>query len=91
MNDWLHFTKINFADERLLQFHVDTRDFSCLADDEPWSDPADLTKIALHKADFIHTPDEVVQMLTRLQEESGGVRAWRCLIAVLLTNARLGE
>lgn len=80
MNDWLHFTKINFADESLLQFHVDTRDFSCLAKATPWENPPDLSKIALHKNDFIHTPDEIVQLLTRLQADSGGMRDWRCLM-----------
>lgn len=80
MNDWKPFTAINFADESLLQFHVDTRDFCCVAKKEAWENPPDLSKIAKYKEEFIHTPEEIVQLLTRLHTDSGGTGEWRCLV-----------
>lgn len=78
-NEWVKFQDVDFADETMKQFHVDTRDFHCIArvDEFQGIDVEKLFKAKCSK--FFHTADEVKSLLNRLYEESGGEKEWRCL------------
>ena len=75
---WIPFKEVDFSREDCLALHVDTRDFCVLAND---SRPDDLyvDKARKNPSWYVHTPEEIVTLLTRLYEESGGPGEWRML------------
>lgn len=76
---WVFFEQINFADETIKMYHVDTRDFCCLAVSEQSEKEMDFAKLKKHPEKFYHTASEVQNLLSRLFTESGGKKEWRCL------------
>lgn len=75
---WNFFADVNFADEKIKQYHVDTRDFHCATNKEV-DVKVDFAKIKKYPERFFHTPVEVMNTLTRLYNESGGKMDWRFL------------
>lgn len=80
VDPWKPYKSIDFSDESIVRYSVDTRDFHCAPNDDP---DATLKKIPAaldnHPDRFYHTAEEIVQVLDRLYNESGGEGDWRCL------------
>ena len=73
-DDWDFFKNIDFSDQSILQYHIDTRDFHCVIFKEQPEKPLDFVKILrpFQLPKFIHTPEEVMELLTRYYNDSGG-------------------
>lgn len=80
---WIHYSKFDFKDQNIKQYHVDTRDFHIHTDTELKTD-FDLTKILTkkNKPNFFFTPEEVKEILDKLFNESGGDGQWRMLTLI---------
>lgn len=76
MNNWIPYNQIDWTNIKLLQFHIDTRDFCCNASTEPVPG-IDLYKTRKFTANYFHTVDEILALLKRYHEESGGTVEWR--------------
>ena len=76
---WNFYTEVNFGDESIQQYHIDTRDFCCIVNSEKSEKNFDFAKSRKHPENFFHTAVEVVDLLTRLFNESGGKVEWRFL------------
>lgn len=75
MDRWKHFTKVDFSNRDIKQFHIDTRSFYCLEciyksdisfkllEDKPWL--------------FLLSEQELIQLIRRYEYQSGGVGSWR--------------
>jgi hypothetical protein len=82
MSDWKHYTEIDFSDNNYYKFNIDTRDFHCscqrLEDiDEPLKVFEALKK---NPNKFILSKDELLLIIDRLYNESGGKGRWRYLM-----------
>ena len=84
---WLPFASINFSDKSIQVFHVDTRDFYVLRSTKVL-EQLDLAKTRKYPNNYFHTNEEIVTLLTRLFEESGGAkdRKWLALKGVYRTE-----
>ncbi len=80
-DSWKFFSEMStaFADEAYNQFHVDTRDFHVNYFNGELPPTLNLRPLAKYPEKFLHTPEEVMQTLTRLFNESGGKAEWRML------------
>jgi len=75
-DEWMHYTQIDFTDEKFNYFSIDTRDFHCNACF------TELPKLDLHctakNPDKVYfTVDELKKLLDRYFTESGGNAKWR--------------
>ena len=77
MNDWVFYKEVDFADKKILQYHIDTRDFYCLTNTEKAEKFPDISKLLKYPERFFHTPDEIVKMINRYYTDSGGEKEWR--------------
>ena len=76
---WKPFKEIDFDDININQYHIDTRDFCCSVINETVVD-FDYNHIIKELSNnFIHSDKEVVSLLNRLFDESGGEKEWRSL------------
>lgn len=75
--DWIFFKEVNFADNQILQYHIDTRDFHCLANTEKSDKLPQVNKLAKYPERFFYSAEEVAAMLDRYYTESGGEMDWR--------------
>lgn len=82
MSEWIFFREVDFDDETILKFNIDTRDFCCgMMRSEDEITPLEEFALLLKKPDeYIHSKEELLETLNRLFEESGGEGEWRCLI-----------
>lgn len=73
--EWVHFSKIDWDCENFNQFNIDTRDFHVgyRFEDKPHKDMATFKKYP----EFFHTKDELVSLIQRYFDESGGDGEWR--------------
>jgi hypothetical protein len=79
-NDWEFFTGIDFSDETVKMFSVDTRDFHCIAIKDYKEDPKDRAlNISKLGNNFFYTPEEVHEIVKKLFDTSGGAVEWRYL------------
>lgn len=74
---WTSLSEVDFSDQNLNQFHVDTRDFCISTSGDPR--PNNYRLVRNHPERYVHTAEEVLAMLNRMFEESGGIREWRML------------
>lgn len=79
MSEWIPFSEVDFSDVKLNQYNVDTRDFHCNFYKSTDLGLVDLSFIDKHPNRFIHTADEVRELLGRLYTESGEDGRWRFL------------
>lgn len=80
MSEWKPFKEIDFSDLTVNQFHVDTRDFKCNAfEKEVDIALSNWDAIEKYPEHFYHTSEEIMKLLNRLYEESGGEGQWRFL------------
>lgn len=75
-DEWIFFGEVDFADETILQYHVDTRDFHVLTSTEEGV-KIDMDKILEYPERFFYTAEEIVAMLKRYYVDSGGKKDWR--------------
>lgn len=77
-NEWVFFKNIDWNCPKNNRFNIDTRDFCC---GYRWTDDKhkDLPTLVKSKEKFLHTKDELVSLIDRLFEESGGEGKWRML------------
>lgn len=78
-DNWKFFKDVDFADTSAMQFHVDTRDFRVMVAHRVSENAPTLTKLLKYPTRFFHSADEVVAMLGRFYEQSGGEKEWRYL------------
>lgn len=78
MEHWDDLDKIDFSDESIKQYHIDTRDFHCATSKEEKKD-LNLQKVVLYVGRFFFTSLEVRELLDKLYAESGGKLTWRYL------------
>jgi len=79
-DDWVFYKDIDFDCVDFNRFNVDTRDFYC-GYSKSNNDHDDIKTLSLSKNQhkFFHTKEELIGLLDRLFEESGGVGKWRML------------
>ncbi len=81
MSDWKFYAEVSFSDTKIKQYNVDTRDFHCACHDpKDLKKEIDLKKVLKEPDRFVHSPEEIFDLLTRLFTESGGNKRWRMLI-----------
>jgi flavorubredoxin len=76
---WIPFKELDFNNNKILQYHIDTRDFHCNTLTEEFDFKIDIGKTIKFPANYFHTGDEVKKLLERYYEESGGDGEWRML------------
>lgn len=74
---WIFYQTVNFADETIQQYHVDTRDFHVLCNPRPKEEPIDTRTLAKYPDRFFFTPEEVKALIERYFTDSGGKKQWR--------------
>jgi hypothetical protein len=75
---WVFFKNIDWDCPKNNRFNIDTRDFCC---GYRWTDDEheDFSILVKNRYKFFHTKDELISLLERLFEESGGEGEWRML------------
>ena len=76
-DNWKPFQGVDFSDEKIKSYYIDTRDFHCITSENPNIPTFDIEKKYL--SEFIHSPEEVKTLLDRLFTESCGEKEWRML------------
>ena len=76
---WKPFAEVDFSDEKILQYHIDTRDFHCNCFEEKADKAPCLSTLKKYGDRFFFTAEEVKGMVSRYYEESGGEKDWRLL------------
>lgn len=83
---WVHYTKIDWNDEKFNFFSIDTRDFHCGYNNAVHKNLSTLKNTITI---FFHTEQEVKDLLNRLFKESGGDGEWRMIDLQTVKNWRL--
>lgn len=78
-DEWNFFTEVDFADETVKMFSVDTRDFHCIAIKDYQGAGEEKLNIAKLDARFFNTHEEVLATVAKLFATSGGKVGWRML------------
>ena len=79
-NEWNFYSEIDFSNEAIQQYHIDTRDFHCITNENKPEKELQFQKIEKYQDRFFHTAEEVRNLLDRLFGESGGRKSWRFLM-----------
>lgn len=78
---WIFFRDVNFADTNIMQYHVDTRDFHVSRNTEKYPSNGkykiDIYNALKNHEMFFYTAEEVVALLDRYFNDSGGSKEWR--------------
>jgi len=77
MGKWKFFKEINFNDKLVTIFHIDTRDFHCYPQYDVDTSGLNISKISKYPYRFFHSKEEIVELLNRYFEDSGGNKKWR--------------
>lgn len=77
---WVFYKDINFADKRIQQYHVDTRDFCVSTNTNPPKVRLNQMRLSENEQDYYHTDKEIRDLLDRYFKESGGRVKWRMLM-----------
>lgn len=90
MKAWIPFKQVDFTDQTIRQYHVDTRDFCVLCNEEEYPEKTkndrdykplpDLHVLLKYRGRFFYSDQEVLDLITRLFTESGGEKKWRHLV-----------
>lgn len=82
-NSWIPFQEVDFDDQSIIQYHIDTRDFHCSTNKEELTvlgDKINWDKISKYPERFYFFTGEVKSFLNRIYDESKGEGEWRMLI-----------
>lgn len=77
MEEWKPYKEVDFADQKVMQFHVDTRDFGVMTAQRTSENVPTLTKLLKYKDRFFRSDEEVAAMIDRFYRQSGGEKEWR--------------
>lgn len=78
MSEWKPYKEIDFSDESLKQFHIDTRDFCCnVVEEDIDFEITDIDKVKKNPSWYYHTTEELIDLLHRYYVSSGGAGEWR--------------
>lgn len=77
-DQWKPFKEVDFNDQNINHYHLDTRDFCCIPITNMYTDK-DFTTVIKYPDRFIYSSDEVVNLINMLFVESGGDGDWRML------------
>lgn len=85
---WVHFSEIDWSDEKFNRFNIDTRDFHCgyTFENKLHKDIKTLEN-KRNKDNFFCSKDELIQIITRLHKDSGGDAEWR-YVSLMTQNSR---
>ena len=86
---WIPLADVNFSDETINQYHVDTRDFHVNCFSAELKEKIDWATLKKYGNNFFFTPDEIVEMLNRFFAQSGGNVGWRFFMLKGLDNWQL--
>lgn len=81
-SDWVDYNLIDFSNESIKQYHIDTRDFCCLTntfDCQRLPPEFELKTMLKSKRKFLLASFEVKELIDKLFKESGGYGDWRML------------
>lgn len=76
--NWEHFKKVDFFDKTIGSYSVDTRDFHVI-ESRGFESKIDTTYPDKKPEEWYHTSEELIALLNRYFEESGGEAEWRML------------
>jgi hypothetical protein len=76
-NNWINYNEIDFFDESIKAYHIDTRDFFCATND--FSPKILGVKHLKNRTQYFHNGKEIKDLIDRLFNESGGAVKWRML------------
>lgn len=76
MEDWIFYKEIDFSDKSYNRFNVDTRDFHAIATN---GEPLDFSALDKKPEKFVYNEVDLINLLDRLFNESGGEGKWRFL------------
>jgi hypothetical protein len=79
-DNWINYAELDFNDITSKQYHIDTRDFYSLINKKPTEHDLHLDKIKNYPDKFFYTPEEIVEILNKLYNESSGKNEWRMLM-----------
>jgi hypothetical protein len=77
MDNWKFYTDVDFNDETIMQYHIDTRDFHCITNKEKSDEFKVFASLDRKPERYIFNPEEIKQLLDRYFTESGGKHTWR--------------
>lgn len=83
VENWKPFQEVDFEDQTILQYHIDTRDFYCKTNNYPLisvGDKINWEKITKYPERFYFTLEELQYFINRIYKESGEEGEWRMLI-----------
>lgn len=78
---WIPFTDLDFNNQSINAFHIDTRDFhaDCQEDADYIKEKIDFKTLSNYPERFYFTGEEIKLILKRLFQECGGSKQWRML------------
>lgn len=77
MDKWIPYQQLPWNDMSIPSYHIDTRDFKGIAG-EPPEHVIDLHKTRKYPHNYFYTVEEIVKLLDRYSNESGGLDVkWR--------------
>ena len=79
-NPWIPLSEVDFSDEGISSYHVDTRDFHVNCHTNGEIPPIDLFKTRKYPDNYFFTPDEIKTLIERYFKESGGEAKWRMFV-----------
>ena len=81
MSYWKLYTEIDFSDLNFVKFNIDTRDFHCACQTKKDIEQEFEKFSAFEKSPekFLHTQEELIEVIDKLYNESGGRGRWRFL------------
>jgi hypothetical protein len=85
---WEFYQEVNFEDESINQYHLDTRDFHCSTNSKINKD-VNFDKLKKYPERFFNTPKEVKDFLDRIFKDSGDRKKWR-MLTLDSTDKRMG-
>jgi len=80
--EWEKITEIDFTDESIKQYNIDTRDFCCATSNKIFNNkkaeyPFEYEVIKKYLDRFFHTNEVVKEIINRFYLQSGGEGHWR--------------
>jgi hypothetical protein len=77
---WIFYPGIDFNNEAFIHYHIDTRDFHCIANEKRSEKAVNRERIKQLTGNYFFTQQEVIDLIDRYFKESGEVRKWRLLM-----------
>lgn len=76
-DNWKFFMDVDFSNEKVRQYHVDTRDFHVSLIEKESDEFKPFGALENEPGKYVHSAEEVMPLLSRYYDESGGNIDWR--------------